>query len=65
MSGYAIHPLSDADGNPITRDPYIPEVGDYMLVDSPNGVHEVQVIGRSDTGDGVAGYTLRDRKSVV
>lgn len=59
MSGYEIHPLTDADGNPITRDPYIPELGDYMLVSTPNGVHEVEVIGCSDTGDGTAGYTLR------
>lgn len=59
MSDYTIHPLSDAEGHPITRDPYIPELGDYMLVSTPNGVHEVQVIGCSDTGDGTAGFTLR------
>jgi hypothetical protein len=59
MSDYTIHPLSDADGNPITRDPYIPQLGDYMLVNTPDGVHEVQVIGCSDTGNGTAGYTLR------
>ena len=38
MSDYTIHPLSDAHGNPITRDPYIPELGDYMLVDTPQAV---------------------------
>lgn len=59
MSGYTIHPLTDADGHPITRDPYIPDVGDYLLVDTPTGVHEVQVTSRSDTGDGLAGFTLR------
>ena len=59
MSDCTIHPLSDADGNPITRDPYIPQLGDYMLVSTPNGVHEVQVTGCSDTGDGTAGFTLR------
>lgn len=37
MSDYTIHPLSDKDGNPITRDPYIPELGDYMLVSTPKG----------------------------
>ena len=59
MSDYTIHPLSDADGHPITRDPYIPELGDYMLVNTPDGVHEVQVTECSDTGDGPAGFTLR------
>ena len=59
MSGYTIHPLTDADGNPITRDPYIPELGDYMLVSTPNGVHEVDVTGCSTHGDGTTGYTLR------
>ncbi|NDO78256.1 hypothetical protein GKZ75_08470 [Kocuria indica] len=59
MSEYEIHPLTDAHGNPITRDPYIPELGDYMLVHTPDGVHEVQVTGSSNTGDGTTGYTLR------
>ena len=59
MNAYEIHPLTDAHGAPITRDPYIPQLGDYMLVSTPNGVHEVEVIGCSDTGDGTAGFTLR------
>lgn len=59
MSDYEIHPLTDAQGNPITRDPYIPQLGDYMLVSTPNGVHEVEVTGCSNTGDGTTGYTLR------
>ena len=59
MSDYTIHPLSDKDGHPITRDPYIPEHGDYLLVNTPNGVFEVEVIGCSDTGNGTAGFTLR------
>lgn len=59
MSDYTIHPLTDANGNPITRDPYIPDVGDYLLLATDTGVHEVQVTSRSDTGDGVAGFTLR------
>lgn len=43
--------------SPVTRTS--PQLGDYMLVNTPDGVHEVQVTGCSDTGDGTAGYTLR------
>ena len=59
MSDYTIHPLPDANGNPITRDPYIPELGDYMLVSTPGGVYEVEVTGCSTNGDDTTGYTLR------
>lgn len=54
---WGIQPLTDKNGDPITGRQL--EVGDFVLLAGPDGVHEVELTGQSTMGGSVIGFSCR------
>lgn len=54
---WEIVPLTDKNGDPITGRQL--EVGDFVLLAGPDGVHEVELTGQSTMGGSVIGFHCR------
>lgn len=54
---WEVVPLADKNGDPITWRRL--EVGDFVLLAGPDGVHEVELTGQSTMGGTVIGFSCR------